>query len=115
MQNLITQNDALLRFMRLLMGSIFREASDVGQVWGWGYGGEGQLGLGSRIRMVSSPHPVPCIESSYRKDRHSTLSSDGIGYRVPGTYIKSIACGGRHSAAITGEDRIILVISPHMH
>lgn len=80
--------------------------SDVGQVWGWGYGGEGQLGLGSRIRMVSSPHPVPCIESSYKKDRHSgfaqaSLSSEGHGFRVPGTYIKGIACGGRHSAAIT--------------
>lgn len=80
--------------------------SDTGQVWGWGYGGEGQLGLGSRIRMVSSPHPVPCIESSYRKDRHSGfpqagLGSEAHGYRVPGTYIKGIACGGRHSAVIT--------------
>ncbi|KAL8161073.1 hypothetical protein V2J09_012562 [Rumex salicifolius] len=71
--------------------------SDVGQVWGWGYGGEGQLGLGSRIRMVSSPHPIPCIESSYRKDR----TSEGLGGRVPGTYIKGIACGGRHSAVVT--------------
>ncbi|KAL9255829.1 Ultraviolet-B receptor UVR8-like protein [Drosera capensis] len=70
--------------------------SDVGQVWGWGYGGEGQLGLGSRIRMVSSPHPIPCIQS-YRKDR----MSDGDGYRVPGSYIKGIACGGRHSAVVT--------------
>lgn len=80
--------------------------SDVGQVWGWGYGGEGQLGLGSRIRMVSSPHPVPCIESSHRKDRHSAfshgnLSSESHGFRVPGTYIKGIACGGRHSAVVT--------------
>ncbi|KAL9226627.1 hypothetical protein vseg_002416 [Gypsophila vaccaria] len=80
--------------------------SDVGQVWGWGYGGEGQLGLGSRIRMVSSPHPIPCIESSQRRDRHSgfpqaSLSSDGHGVRFPGTYIKGIACGGRHSAVIT--------------
>ncbi|CAO2817130.1 unnamed protein product [Amaranthus hypochondriacus] len=86
--------------------------SDIGQVWGWGYGGEGQLGLGSRIRMVSSPHPVPCIESSYRKDRHSgfsqaSLSSDGQGFRVPGTYIKGIACGGRHSAAITDAGAIL--------
>lgn len=94
------------------MGTNFPEASDIGQVWGWGYGGEGQLGLGPRIRMVSSPHPVPCIESSYRKDRHSgfsqaSLSSDGQGFRVPGTYIKGIACGGRHSAAITGEVHVI--------
>ncbi|KAK9283880.1 hypothetical protein L1049_012135 [Liquidambar formosana] len=79
--------------------------SDIGQVWGWGYGGEGQLGLGSRIRMVSSPHPVPCIES-YGKDRSSALSrgsmnSEGQGFRVPGSYVKGIACGGRHSAVIT--------------
>jgi len=80
---------------------------DVGQVWGWGYGGEGQLGLGSRIRMVSSPHPVPCIESSYVKDRsmgfsRGNMSSEGQNFRVPGSYVKQIACGGRHSAAITG-------------
>ncbi|EXC04695.1 hypothetical protein L484_009887 [Morus notabilis] len=80
--------------------------SDIGQVWGWGYGGEGQLGLGSRIRMVSSPHPVPCIDSSsYGKDRSSAISrgsiSEGQSYRVPGNYVKAIACGGRHSAVIT--------------
>lgn len=80
--------------------------SDIGQVWGWGYGGEGQLGLGSRIRMVSSPHPIPCIDSSsYGRDRSSAISrgsmSEGQSYRVPGTYIKAIACGGRHSAVIT--------------
>ncbi|TYI62811.1 hypothetical protein E1A91_D10G273100v1 [Gossypium mustelinum] len=81
--------------------------SDTGQVWGWGYGGEGQLGLGSRIRMVSSPHPVPCIEpSSLGKDRASalsrgSLSSERQSFRVPGSYVKGIACGGRHSAVIT--------------
>ncbi|OMO59083.1 Regulator of chromosome condensation, RCC1 [Corchorus capsularis] len=81
--------------------------SDIGQVWGWGYGGEGQLGLGSRIRMVSSPHPVPCIEpSSYGKDRGAALSrggmsSEGQNFRIPGSYVKAIACGGRHSAVIT--------------
>lgn len=81
--------------------------SDVGQVWGWGYGGEGQLGLGSRIRMVSSPHPVPCVESSsYGKERSSALargnvSTEGQSLRVPGSYVKWIACGGRHSAVIT--------------
>lgn len=81
--------------------------SDIGQVWGWGYGGEGQLGLGSRIRMVSSPHPIPCIAaSSVGKDRSAALprgsmGSEGQGYRVPGSYIKGIACGGRHSAVVT--------------
>ncbi|KVI09865.1 Regulator of chromosome condensation 1/beta-lactamase-inhibitor protein II [Cynara cardunculus var. scolymus] len=81
--------------------------SDIGQVWGWGYGGEGQLGLGSRIRMVSSPHPIPCIAtSSVGKDRSAALprgsmGSEGQGYRVPGNYIKGIACGGRHSAVVT--------------
>ncbi|CAM8954917.1 unnamed protein product [Rhodiola kirilowii] len=75
--------------------------SDVGQVWGWGYGGEGQLGLGSRIRMVSTPHPIPCIEfPTYANDRSASLS-EGQEFRVPGNYIKEIACGGKHSAAIT--------------
>lgn len=90
----------------------FTKVADIGQVWGWGYGGEGQLGLGSRIRMVSSPHPIPCIDSSpYGKDRSKTLSrgslSEGQGYRVPGNYVKAIACGGRHSAVITGTPTII--------
>lgn len=88
---------------------MFPQVSDVGQVWGWGYGGEGQLGLGSRIRMVSSPHPVPCVESSsYGKERSSALargnvSTEGQSLRVPGSYVKWIACGGRHSAVITGK------------
>ncbi|GLT89084.1 hypothetical protein SLE2022_070840 [Rubroshorea leprosula] len=81
--------------------------SDIGQVWGWGYGGEGQLGLGSRIRRVSSPHPVPCIDHlSSQKDRsaalsHGSMSSEGQGFRIPGSYVRGIACGGRHSAVIT--------------
>lgn len=93
---------------------------DVGQVWGWGYGGEGQLGLGSRIRMVSSPHPVPCIESSYVKDRsmgfsRGNISSEGQNFRVPGSYVKQIACGGRHSAAITGARSISFLEKPRKH
>lgn len=77
-------------------------------MWGWGYGGEGQLGLGSRIRMVSSPHPIPCIDSSsLGKDKlvlsRGGMSSEGHGCRVPGSYVKGIACGGRHSAVITGK------------
>lgn len=81
--------------------------SDIGQVWGWGYGGEGQLGLGSRIRMVSSPHLIPCLESSsYGKDKSSALArgivgSEGEDLKVPGSFVKEIACGGRHSAVIT--------------
>eukprot|EP00268_Persea_americana_P023438 TRINITY_DN2303_c0_g1_i16.p1 TRINITY_DN2303_c0_g1~~TRINITY_DN2303_c0_g1_i16.p1 ORF type:complete len:465 (+),score=105.36 TRINITY_DN2303_c0_g1_i16:253-1647(+) len=87
--------------------------SDVGQVWGWGYGGEGQLGLGSRIRMVSSPHPVPCIEiPSYGKDTslavpRGSMSSEGPAYKVLGNYVKAIACGGRHSAAITDAGAVL--------
>ncbi|TQE08237.1 hypothetical protein C1H46_006204 [Malus baccata] len=73
--------------------------SDMGQVWGWGYGGEGQLGLGTRVKMVSSPHVIPCIEpSASGKDRSSVISQ---GSKVPGSYVKEIACGGRHSAVIT--------------
>lgn len=81
--------------------------SDTGQVWGWGYGGEGQLGLGSRIRTVSSPQPVPCIDtSSHWKELHPTGSkgnriAEGQATKVPGNCVKAIACGGRHSAVIT--------------
>ncbi|KAM2625190.1 hypothetical protein TB1_032079 [Malus domestica] len=73
--------------------------TDMGQVWGWGYGGEGQLGLGTRVKMVSSPHVIPCIEpSTSGKDRSSVVSQ---GSKVPGSCVKEIACGGRHSAVIT--------------
>ncbi|WCJ28344.1 Regulator of chromosome condensation (RCC1) family protein [Euphorbia peplus] len=81
--------------------------SDMGQVWGWGYGGEGQLGLGSRIKMVSSPHLIPCIDASASgKDRSVTvhqgsLNSSAQAPKLPGSYVKEIACGGRHSAVVT--------------
>ncbi|RRT43299.1 hypothetical protein B296_00042557 [Ensete ventricosum] len=84
--------------------------SDVGQVWGWGYGGEGQLGLGSRMRNVSSPHPIPCVESaSFSRDQPSPAtqgkqSLDGLAYKCMGSCVKAIACGGRHSAAVTGHN-----------
>ncbi|CAI0412100.1 unnamed protein product [Linum tenue] len=85
---------------------IFSKSSDIGQVWGWGYGGEGQLGLGSRVRMVSSPHPIPCIESSQGRDisggySRAGMTSEGQTFRVVGNYIKAIACGGRHSVVVT--------------
>ncbi|KAE9598772.1 putative regulator of chromosome condensation 1/beta-lactamase-inhibitor protein II [Lupinus albus] len=87
--------------------------SDIGQVWGWGYGGEGQLGLGSRVRMVPSPHLLPCIDSSsYVKDSsvslvQGSMNSDGHNLRVPGSYVKGIACGGRHSAVITDAGAVL--------
>ncbi|XP_049936854.1 ultraviolet-B receptor UVR8-like isoform X2 [Nymphaea colorata] len=83
--------------------------SDSGQLWGWGYGGEGQLGLGSRVRSVSSPHIITCFgASSYQKQRLQACSieSSHLDEKVCttkpyGSYIKAIACGGRHSAVIT--------------
>ncbi|KAL5809261.1 hypothetical protein ACOSQ3_029952 [Xanthoceras sorbifolium] len=81
--------------------------SDMGQVWGWGYGGEGQLGLGSRIKMVSSPHLIPCIDpTTSGKDRSLVGCQGSMNPSVPvskvaGSYVKRIACGGRHSALIT--------------
>ncbi|XP_031397795.1 ultraviolet-B receptor UVR8-like [Punica granatum] len=81
--------------------------SDMGQVWGWGYGGEGQLGLGSRIKMVSSPHLIPCIQPpSLRKDgtligNNGSISSAMQMSKAPGSCVKQIACGGRHSAVLT--------------
>ncbi|KAG5092137.1 hypothetical protein JHK82_050915 [Glycine max] len=78
--------------------------SDVGQVWGWGYGGEGHLGLGSRVKMVSSPHLIPCIESA-GKDKssafHQGSGAGAQGSNVTGSYVMDISCGGRHSVVIT--------------
>ncbi|XP_034693894.1 ultraviolet-B receptor UVR8-like isoform X2 [Vitis riparia] len=87
--------------------------SDMGQVWGWGYGGEGQLGLGSRTKLVSSPHLIPCFNpSAYGKDRPSlvhqgSLSSTEDISKVPGSRVKGIACGGRHSAVITDAGQLL--------
>ncbi|KAL8508999.1 hypothetical protein ACS0TY_016260 [Phlomoides rotata] len=81
--------------------------SDVGQVWGWGYGGEGQLGLGSRIKMVASPHLIPCIDPSSNGGDSSLVNNQesvGAAAEQPkyiGNRIKGIACGGRHSAVVT--------------
>eukprot|EP00249_Psilotum_nudum_P023192 c28781_g1_i1 orf=166-1779(+) len=98
-----------VKFMSVAAGGRHTLAlSDTGHVWGWGYGGEGQLGLGSRIGTVSSPHPVPFTEafSSFCKDIPSTGCKENICYdnqvmRAPGTYVKAVACGGRHSAVLT--------------
>ncbi|KAG7033821.1 Ultraviolet-B receptor UVR8 [Cucurbita argyrosperma subsp. argyrosperma] len=78
--------------------------SDMGQVWGWGHGGEGQLGLGTRVKMVSSPHIIPCIElPTSAKDRSSVIyqGSKAAAGKVIGNYVKGIACGGRHSVVVT--------------
>ncbi|XP_021888390.1 ultraviolet-B receptor UVR8-like isoform X3 [Carica papaya] len=87
--------------------------ADIGQVWGWGYGGEGQLGLGSRIKMVSSPHLIRCIEEhasatdrSLVMHQGSTKVSDQVS-KVPGSYVKAISCGGRHSAVITDGGKLL--------
>ncbi|KAE8692443.1 Regulator of chromosome condensation family protein isoform 2 [Hibiscus syriacus] len=87
--------------------------SDMGQLWGWGYGGEGQLGLGSRIKMVSSPHLIPCIEQNTSgKDAPPAVRQGGLNSQVQhskatGSYVKEIACGGRHSAVITDAGAVL--------
>lgn len=79
----------------------------MGQVWGWGYGGEGQLGLGNRVKTVASPHVIPCIEPSASGKRN--VSSSTQVSKVLGSYVKAIACGGRHSAVITGQHRWLVL------
>ncbi|GKV10040.1 hypothetical protein SLEP1_g21463 [Rubroshorea leprosula] len=87
--------------------------SDMGQVWGWGYGGEGQLGLGSRIKMVSSPHLIQCMEPpASGKERPPVVHRGSLNapVQVPkaaGSYIKGIACGGRHSAVVTDNGALL--------
>ncbi|KAJ6871205.1 hypothetical protein NC652_036770 [Populus alba x Populus x berolinensis] len=82
-------------------------AADTGQVWGWGYGGEGQLGLGSRVKMVSSPHLIPFTEQPATGKHRSSVVHNGSTNlpaqvsKFPGSYVKEIACGGRHSAVVT--------------
>lgn len=77
--------------------------TDMGHVWGWGYGGEGQLGLGFRMQVVSSPQYIPCFNLS------GTAGSAGTP--IPGNYIKAIACGGRHSAVVTGTPEHFITVS----
>ncbi|GFP83854.1 sterol 3-beta-glucosyltransferase ugt80b1 [Phtheirospermum japonicum] len=56
--------------------------------------------------MVSSPHSIACIDSSFNNDwlmglSRGTMGSEGQGFRVPKSYVKAIACEGRHNAVIT--------------
>ncbi|XP_022767592.1 ultraviolet-B receptor UVR8-like isoform X2 [Durio zibethinus] len=89
----------ILSKSRHLMHHVFTGVSDVGQVWGWGYGGEGQLGLGSRIKMVSSPHLIPCIEQTTSgKDRslavqQGSMNSQTQLSKAARSNVKEIACG----------------------
>lgn len=78
----------------------------MGQVWGWGYGGEGQLGLGSRIKMVSTPHLIPSFDPASDRSfaaHQGSMSASAQVSKGAGSYVKGIACGGRHSALITGQ------------
>lgn len=77
----------------------------MGQVWGWGYGGEGQLGLGIRVKTVATPHIIKCIEQS-ASGKESMSSSTEVS-KVLGSCVKGIACGGRHSAVITGQNSMV--------
>jgi alpha-tubulin suppressor-like RCC1 family protein len=87
------------------MHHIFTKVSDMGQVWGWGYGGEGQLGLGTRVKTVATPHTIPCIEPP--ASGKGSMSSSTQVSKVLGSYVKGIACGGRHSAVITGQHSMV--------
>ncbi|KAK4776586.1 hypothetical protein SAY86_005274 [Trapa natans] len=81
--------------------------SDTGQVWGWGYGGEGQLGLGSRTKILASPHLIPCIQPPNAGKDGALIGNSGDANSAAqfstatGSCVKQIACGGRHSAVVT--------------
>ncbi|KAJ7520673.1 hypothetical protein O6H91_19G016700 [Diphasiastrum complanatum] len=79
--------------------------TDLGHVWGWGYGGEGQLGLGSRMCSIPSPQLIPYVESTSCLLNDGGRNSEGqtLGYvqKIPGKHIVDIACGGRHSVLLT--------------
>jgi hypothetical protein len=56
------------------------------------------------MRIVSSPQEIPCIIPAVHDGTRSESATDGMNVTVPGSYVKAIACGGRHSAVITGTD-----------
>lgn len=56
------------------------------------------------MRIVSSPQEIPCIIPAAHDGIRSGSATDGMNVTVPGSYVKAIACGGRHSAVITGTD-----------
>ncbi|XP_073226432.1 ultraviolet-B receptor UVR8-like isoform X2 [Cicer arietinum] len=64
--------------------------SDIGQVWGWGYGGEGQLGLGSRIRM--------CGQGSTDDELSPICVSSLLGIRIDG-----VAAGLWHTVCTSAD------------
>lgn len=70
--------------------------SDIGDVYAWGRGFEGQLGILSALETSSSPLLIP---NYFRKD------GDGLK-KVEKSRIKSIACGAYHSMAINSNDQL---------
>lgn len=56
------------------------------------------------MRIVSSPQEIPCIIPAVHDGTRSGSATDGMNVTAPGSYVKAIACGGRHSAVITGTD-----------
>lgn len=54
------------------------------------------------MRIVSSPQCIPCINPPGNDGKRSEKMSGGLNTTVPENFIKAIACGGRHSALVTG-------------
>ena len=62
-------------------------------LWGWGDGGQGQLGQGRRERgRVEQPVCIPVIKEG------------GEGEGEEEERVVGIACGGRHSLVVAGKE-----------
>ncbi|CAM6128535.1 unnamed protein product [Calypogeia fissa] len=83
--------------------------SDTGQVWGWGYGEEGQLGLGSRVGLMPTPQLIQCLEAPLLNSNGSSIQkeSSNVSVAILGNRVTRIACGGRHSAVLTDSGAVM--------
>lgn len=71
--------------------------SNIGDVFSWGRGFEGQLGLLENVESISSPHYIPHFFT------YNNASDVKMLQKTP---IMSIACGSYHSIAIDNENNI---------
>ena len=71
--------------------------SNIGDVFSWGRGFEGQLGLLESVESTSSPHFIPHF-FKYNSDKDIKI--------LQKTPIIEIACGSYHSIAIDNENNV---------
>merc|ERR1711871_157627 len=75
-----------------------------GAVFSWGYGGDGQLGIGSRRKHTVPQRVAKLDPGALQQD---SMHTQGEGeHETPEEQVVAVQCGWRHSAAVTNHGRL---------